>query len=53
MNTPSLLKNPATSYWLVRAVIELENRDVQDALIDAEHLLAICQERAREAGLAV
>lgn len=41
----------AASFWLQRQIQTASQRDVLDALIDAEALAAFCELRAREAGL--
>ena len=41
----------AASFWLQRAIATSKERDVLDALIDAEALAAYCGLRAGEAGL--
>jgi len=39
------------SFWLKKAVVELERRDPVDALGDAEVLLDFCRKRAQEVGV--
>ena len=41
----------AASFWLQRAIATSKERDVLDALIDAEALAAYCRLRAGEAGI--
>lgn len=46
--TPSegaLLRSPATSYWLRSAILSTEERDIVDALADAEVLVELLQRR--------
>lgn len=40
------------SFWLKKASLALRERDVLDALRDAETLVLIARERARAAGIA-
>lgn len=42
----------SASFWLKKALVTAEGRDVLDALADAEQLLEYCQQRAIEAGVA-
>lgn len=44
-----ILNSKAGSYWLKGAVVALENRDVLDALADAQMLLGLAKKRAEEA----
>lgn len=41
----------AASFWIKDAITRAGTRDVLDALIDAEALLAFCKLRAKECGL--
>ena len=43
----------SVSFWLKKAIVTAEGRDVLDALDDAQTLLVYCQARAKEAGLRV
>lgn len=43
----------SSSFWLKKAIVTAEGRDVLDALNDAEALLTYCQQRAYEATHAV
>jgi hypothetical protein len=40
-----LMENPAVSYWLKTAITNTKERDIVDALNDAELLLAILNAR--------
>lgn len=42
------LQNPATSYWLLRAMDAMDGRDVLDAARDADILLLYCKARLNE-----
>lgn len=44
--------DPSASFWLKKALVTADGRDVLDALADAEQLLEYCQQRAIEAGIA-
>ena len=44
-------QDQAASFWLKKAIGDAATRDVLDALIDAEALLAFCKLRAKECGL--
>ena len=46
-----LLTNSGISYWLKDAIKSSANRDVLDALYDAEMLVKVCQARCDAAGL--
>ena len=45
------LNNPATGFWLKKAISELDNRDVLDAAIDADILLCFCKNKLKENGI--
>lgn len=42
------LKNPATSYWLLKAIEDVENRDALDMARDASILAEYCELRLNE-----
>ena len=46
-----LVDNPATSYWLRRAIQELNNRDIVDVLKDINRLKIYFEQKAKEIGL--
>lgn len=43
--------DPGASFWLKKALVTAEGRDVVDMLSDAEQLLQYVQQRAIEAGV--
>ena len=54
MTSKEILKsmdNPATSFWLKKALQEMSNRDVLDAAFDADLLLCFCKTRLNESGM--
>ena len=44
-------QDKAASFWLKKAICTAEGRDVLDAMIDAEALLAYCKLRCVESGI--
>ena len=44
-------QNPATSFWLLKAIDEADKRDVLDAAIDADLLLCYMKTKLRENGI--
>ncbi len=44
----SLISDPSTSYWLREQLNVTENRDLNDALNDAEMLVEVLKERLRQ-----